>query len=64
MIRDANLHFASDFHEEVSEVGRGGGQDHLVGGEGGAPAARQRHIGEVLATKYVSRQPENRSCSY
>ena len=64
MIRDANSHFASDFHEEVSEVGRGGGQDHLVGGERGAPAARQRHVREVLSAKYVSRQPESRYCAY
>ena len=51
------IDFASDFHEEVPEVCRGGGEDHLVGGERGAPAARKRHVGEVLAGEDVSRQP-------
>ena len=58
-----NSHFAPDFHEEVPEVGRGGGEYHLVGGERGAPAARQRHVGEVLAAEDVSRQPEKINCT-
>ena len=39
--------------EEVSEVGGGGGEDHLVRGEGGAPAAGECDVGEVLAAEDV-----------
>ena len=58
-----NSHFASDFHEEVPEVGGGGGEYHLVGGEGGTSAAGERHVREILAAENVSRQPENGNSS-
>ena len=52
----SNSHFASDFHEEVPEVGGGGGEDHLVRREGSATAARQSHVRQVLAAEHISRQ--------
>ena len=45
-------YFALDFFEEVLEVGRGGGEDHLVGVERCAPAASESDIGEIVAVKY------------
>ena len=56
---DENSHGAADLGEEVPEVGGGGGEDHPVGVEGAAPAARQRHVHQVAAPEDVSRQPGN-----
>ena len=53
---DKNSHFALDFHEEVPEVRRGGGQYHLVGVKRAAPAACERHISQIVAAENVSRQ--------
>ena len=38
------------------EVGRGGCEDQLVGGEGGAAATSERHVGQILAAEDVPRQ--------
>ena len=40
----------------IPEEGRSRSQDHLVGGEGGAAAAGERHVGEVLAAEHVPRE--------
>ena len=51
---EKNSHFALDFHEEVPEIRRCGGQDHLVGVKRAAPAARERHISKIIAAENVS----------
>ena len=56
MRNDPNSHFASDFHEEVPEVGRGGSEYYLVGGEWGTSVASERHVREILMAENVSRQ--------
>ena len=55
-----NLHSASDFSEEVSEVGGGSGEYDLVREKGGPAAAGQRDVGEVIIPKYLAGQPKGK----
>ena len=54
-----NSHFAFDLLEEVLEVGGGGGEDHLVRVIGGATAACQSDIGEIVVAIDLSWQSGN-----
>ena len=48
-------HFALGLHEELPEVGRGGGEDHLVRVIGAASLACQSDITETVVAEHIPR---------
>ena len=49
-------HFALGLLEELPEVGRGGGEDHLVRVVGAAPAAGQSDVTETVVAEHLPRK--------